>query len=278
MLSFNLGPLAISVGQALMLGAFLVALVVGKLSARRRDVAIGDVLFNLVALGFLIARGVFVARYYTSYGFDPIAWIDISDGGFDVAAGLLAIIFYASYLGVREARLRTPLSAALLAGLITWGLTGGLLSRIESQANRPPTSKLYTLNGTVTDLVQLQQNSGKRPMVVNLWATWCPPCRTEMPVLEQAQNERSDVLFVFANQAESAATIQKFMTSMQLEMENVLQDRHRDIGRLAGSAALPTTLFYNADGRLIDSHLGQLSKATLARALERISPTPTETK
>lgn len=272
MLSVNLGPLAISVGHALIIAAFVVALVVGKLAARRRDIAIGDRLFNLALVGFVAARIAFVAHYFSSYGLDPLAWIDIRDGGFEVVAGLIAMGFYASYLAARQPALRGPLGAALFAGVLTWGLTGGALSLIENQAKRPPEIELYTLDGATTDLASLQEKAGSRPMVVNLWATWCPPCRAEMPVLEQAQNERSDVLFVFANQAEAVPTIQKFMDRMQLDMDHVVRDRRGGIASQAGSAALPTTLFYDADGQLVDSHLGQLSKATLARALERFDP------
>jgi thiol-disulfide isomerase/thioredoxin len=165
---------------------------------------------------------------------------------------------------------------ALFAGGLAWGLTGGALSLIENQTSRPPETELYTLEGTPTDLASLQQNAGNRPMVVNLWATWCPPCREEMPVLEQAQDERTDVLFVFANQREVVPTIRKFMDQMQLDMDHVVRDPRGGIGSQAGSAALPTTLFYNANGRLVDSHLGQLSKATLARALERFDLPSTE--
>lgn len=270
MLSFNLGPLALSVSQGLMIGAFLVALSIGKLTAGRRDIAIGDVLFNLALIGFIAARCAFVARYYSNYGLDPVAWIDIRDGGFDVIVGLLVVLLYAGYLALRQAALRIPLAAALFGGLITWGLTGGLLGQIENQASRPPEHTLYTLDGRAIDLASLQAENANRPMVVNLWATWCPPCRAEMPLLQQAQQERSDVLFVFVNQAENAATIEHFMSTMDLTMDHVVQDRHRDIGRLAGSAALPTTLFYNAEGRLVDSHLGLLSSATLAQALDRL--------
>lgn len=271
MLSVNLGPLAISVGQALMILAFVVALIVGKLAARRRDLVIGDRLFNLALLAVVAARIAFVAHYFSSYGFDPLAWIDIRDGGFEVVAGLLVMVLYASYLTTRKPALRGPLGAALFAGVLTWGLTSGALSLIENQASRPPQTELYTLEGAVTNLASLQQSEGNRPMVVNLWATWCPPCRAEMPVLEQAQNEHSDILFVFVNQAEEKPTIKSFLEQMQLNIDHVLRDPRSEVGRQAGSAALPTTLFYDADGRLVDSHLGQLSKATLARALERFN-------
>lgn len=273
MLSLNLGPLAISVGQALMIFSFVVALIVGKLAARRRDIAVADTLFNLAFVAFVAARIMFVTSYFSSYGLDPIAWIDVRDGGFEILTGLAAAVCYASYLVARKPALRVPLGAALFAGVLTWGLTGGALSLIENQAERPPQTELYTLDGTTTDLESLQKRTGNRPMVVNLWATWCPPCRAEMPVLEQAQKQRSDILFVFANQAESTFTIQGFLDQMNLELDNVLRDRHGEIAQQAGSAALPTTLFYNADGRLVDSHLGQLSTATLARALERFERT-----
>jgi len=281
MLSFNLGPLAISVGQALIIVALLVAIVAGKLSARRRDVPIVDTLFTLLLIGIVTARVVFVARYFSSYGMDPLAWIDIRDGGLDFIGGLVGAGLYAGYVLWRRPAMRRPLGAALFAGALTWGLTGGALTLIENQANSPPATELYTLDGEQTDLAELQQRAGNRPMVVNLWATWCPPCRAEMPVLEQAQNERDDVLFVFANQAEVAPTIQRFLDGMQLDLDHVLRDRGGRIAQQAGSAALPTTLFYDADGRLVDSHLGQLSRATLARGLERFdSPTddPTQAK
>lgn len=274
MLSLTLGPLAISVGQALIVLAFVVALVAGKISARRREVAMGDVIINLALLGFVAARIAFVGHYFASYGLDPLAWIDIRDGGFEIIAGLLAMGVYGGYLVWRRAALRRPLLMATFAGLLAWGLTGGALSLIENQASRPPQATLYTLGDEATDLARLQQASGNRPMVVNLWATWCPPCRKEMPLLEDMQKKHADVLFVLVNQGETRPTIDDFLTHMQLDLEHVLLDRQGEIGQQAGSAALPTTLFYDASGRLVDSHLGELSRATLRRALKRFDLPP----
>lgn len=274
MLSLTLGPLAISVGQALIVLAFLVALVAGKLSARRSDVAIGDAIINLALVGFVVARLVFVGLYFASYGWSPLAWIDIRDGGFEIIAGLLAIGVYGGYLAWRRTALRRPLFMAAFAGLLTWGLTGGALSLIENQASRPPEATLYTLDNEAIDLAHLQQTSGNRPMVVNLWATWCPPCRKEMPLLEDMQEKHADVLFVLVNQGETRPTIQDFLEHMQLDLDHVLLDRQGEIGQQAGSTALPTTLFYDAGGRLVDSHLGELSAATLRRAMERFDLPP----
>ncbi|GAA3900620.1 TlpA disulfide reductase family protein [Halomonas cibimaris] len=269
MLSLTLGPLAVSVGQALIVLAFLVALIAGKVSAGRRDVAISDTIINLALVGVVAARLVFVGRYFDSYGLDPLAWVDVRDGGFDPVAGVLAIGIWGMYLGWRRRALRRPLFMAAFAGLLAWGLTGGAMRLMENQASRPPKARLEALDGTSIRLPELQRQSGGKPMVVNLWATWCPPCRKEMPMLERAQQQRTDVLFVFANQGEAAPTVRDFLDHQALALDNVLLDRSGAVGEIAGSAALPTTLFYSADGALVDSHLGQLSRATLRRALRR---------
>ncbi|MES1930477.1 redoxin domain-containing protein [Salinisphaera dokdonensis CL-ES53] len=271
MLSFNLGPLAISVAHALMLFALITALIAGKVAARRREVPITDTLFNLALAGAVAARLVFVIRYFGEYRPAPLGIFDIRDGGFDAIGGLLGMAAYASFVVWRRPLLRAPLAAALVAGGLAWGLTGGALTLIEQQAASLPEARLQTLDGRATDLATLQAEAEGRPMVVNLWATWCPPCRAEMPVLEAAQNERDDVLFVFANQAEATPTIQGFLDSQDLHIDHVLRDPAGRLAKQAGSAALPTTLFYDGEGRLVDSHLGQLSRATLTAALERFN-------
>ncbi|PMZ30072.1 peroxiredoxin, partial [Pseudomonas sp. GW247-3R2A] len=60
-----------------------------------------------------------------------------------------------------------------------------------------------------------------------------------------------------------------------LSLTNVLFDGSGRLGQAVGSMALPTTLFYSPDGRLLGSHLGELSDASLARALENFdTPSP----
>lgn len=106
-------------------------------------------------------------------------------------------------------------------------------------------------------------------MVVNLWATWCPPCRREMPMLAAAQQEYDEVTFVFVNQGEGRGEIKGYLDQNGLALDNVLLDTRGALGQTVGSMALPTTLFYDANGRLADTHLGELSRATLARGIQR---------
>src|SRR5690554_8147761 len=84
-----------------------------------------------------------------------------------------------------------------------------------------PTTKLYPLSlhdalpiyAVLTDIqgnqLTLSDYKGK-PVVVNLWATWCPPCIREMPVLDEAQQANQDIHFVFVNQGEDSAEVTHF--------------------------------------------------------------------
>jgi thiol-disulfide isomerase/thioredoxin len=130
-----------------------------------------------------------------------------------------------------------------------------------------PNVALQTLAGEPASLPAV---AGGKPLVVNLWATWCPPCRREMPVLAAAQRQEQDVIFAFASQGEDAQTVQRYLTDSRLVLSNVLLDPSRELGREVGSRAFPTTLFYDAGGRLVDSHIGELSEASLAAKLKRI--------
>lgn len=125
------------------------------------------------------------------------------------------------------------------------------------------------LDGETTTLAVLADG---KPMVVNLWATWCPPCRREMPMLAAAQQRERGVSFVFANQGENRATVARYLAASQLDLANLTLDRYSELGSVAGSGILPATLFYDGSGRLIDTYLGELTAATLEKKLNQLRP------
>lgn len=262
MLNVNLGPFAVQVSHLLVLAATLVAAGVGHLVGRRQHTGIGNVLLDMLWAALLAARIAFVAIWFDVYRSAPWSMLDIRDGGFTPWAGLAAALLVALWRGWRCAALREPLVWGLAAGALAWGVMSGAADTLNP---RLPSVPLKTLAGEPTDLAAMAKG---KPMVVNLWATWCPPCRREMPVLAAAQQQESGVTFVFANQGEGAAVAQRYLSTAELSLSNVLLDSGAALGHAIGSTALPTTLFYDASGRLADTHLGELSAASLASKLK----------
>ena len=269
MLSVGVGPLSLSIGHLLLVLAFVVALIVGALTGRKEKTPVAGTLADIFLVAMVSARIGFVVRYFGEYQGDWLGMIDIRDGGFDMVTGLVVALAFTGYLMWKRAAMRRALGSAVAAGLITWGGISGLIALMNLQTQGLPEVALTDLNERPADLASL---AGDKPTVVNLWATWCPPCIREMPVLEEAQQRYPNVNFVFANQGEHPETIRKFLMEQNLNLSHVLSDRQNRFGRVVGSHGLPTTLFYNAQGHLVDTHMGELSRASLARSLERFDP------
>ena len=132
-----------------------------------------------------------------------------------------------------------------------------------------PEAPLTTLAGEPTNLTAL---AAGKPTVVNLWATWCPPCRLELPYLAAAQRRDSAINFVFVDQGEDAATVQRYLSGAHPGLANVMLDAGSKLGREIGSSGLPITLFFDRSGRMVDTHLGALSPALLEAKLTRLRP------
>ncbi|OZY37298.1 peroxiredoxin [Pseudomonas lundensis] len=267
MLTLTIGSFALAINHLLLILALALATLVGWRVAKRGGENPESVLFSLFLLGLLVARIGFVIAYWRYFHQDPLQMLDLRDGGFVVWAGLLAVVVGAVIWGWRRAGLRRPLGWGLCSGLAFW-LLASLSSNLYEKGTQLPDMVLRNANG---ESVQLGSYKGG-PLVINLWATWCPPCRREMPVLQNAQHQHENVTFLFVNQGESMQSVSTFLETQGLNLSNVLFDSGGQLGQKVGSMALPTTLFYNADGRLLASHLGELSEASLARALERFDP------
>ena len=117
--------------------------------------------------------------------------------------------------------------------------------------------------------VSLQQLQGK-PAVVNMWATWCAPCRREMPLLQQAQKSHAEVQFVLVNQGEKAAAVTAHLRQNQLNMPHVWLDEGMQARTALPYQGLPSTYFLNKNGEVVAHSLGELSPEQLQQYLAQI--------
>jgi thiol-disulfide isomerase/thioredoxin len=269
----SIGPWPVT--AVLLFLSLAVAAGVAHWVARRRTAATTlstlSPLIDMAIAGLIVARLVFVLQWWPQYAADPWSIVRPGDGGYAVWAGIPAALALAAWRVYRQPALRRPLAWGTSAGVAAYALAAGALALMQASAPPLPVRELRALDGSSTSLQAL---SGK-PVVVNLWATWCPPCRREMPVLVRAQAARADVHIAFVNEGESAADVRAYLGSVHLAPRNVLLDGSSAVMRDAGSQALPTTLFFDSDGRLVDTHLGELSEATLAQRLDALTATST---
>lgn len=263
-MNISLGPFSFQTAHLLLLISLLIACAVGNWVGRAQKVRTGKVLLDMLLAGLVAGRIVFVITWFAQYRAAPLSILDIRDGGFTPWAALLAGLAWGGWRMAKQPRLRNPLAAGVLAGMLAWFTSGAPLVLNLSQRKPLPAVALVTPAGAPVSLAALAQG---RPVVLNLWASWCPPCRKEMPVLAEAQRRRRDVVFVYVNQGEDGQTVMAYLNGSQLALENVVLDSTAAMGREVGSSALPTTLFYDASGKLANSHLGAVSAASLESKL-----------
>jgi len=110
-----------------------------------------------------------------------------------------------------------------------------------------------------------------RPVVVNKWASWCGPCRTELPYFRRQALERGRrVAFLGANTNDTTGAARRFLAEVWLPFPSY-EDQNGDIARIfKGAIAFPSTAFYDRRGRLATVKQGvYASERELVADIER---------
>jgi cytochrome c biogenesis protein CcmG/thiol:disulfide interchange protein DsbE len=106
------------------------------------------------------------------------------------------------------------------------------------------------------------------PLVVNFWASWCIPCRVEMPVLESAfRAEHGKVLFLGIDSNDIGNAARAFLVRVGVSYPTVF-DPNGTAAIAYGLFGLPTTVFISSTGEIVGRHIGQLTSKSLRAALK----------
>jgi thiol-disulfide isomerase/thioredoxin len=262
----NVGLFTLPIAPLIFFISVAVALFTGWIFRKGRA-DVDGALFTSVFAGLIVARLSFALHYLPAYRDNLWKILDYRDQGFDLVPGLVAGACVVVYFVVRRRAMRVPLLAGVVAGAVVWSGATAAMNVSRSPQSIPAVS-LLNMEGVPQSLAK----TNGRPVVLNLWATWCPPCQAEMPVLEEAQKNMPGIDIVFVNQGETRDTVNSYLSSHDLKLKNAFLDPQLTVARAVAAKASPTTLFYDAQGRLVSAHLGQFSRATFTQAIEQFYP------
>ncbi len=116
----------------------------------------------------------------------------------------------------------------------------------------------------------LSLRTSPRPTVVNVWASWCAPCRSEAPLLQAAAERYGDrVDFIGVDVEDTRDGARGFIAEYGITYPN-LYDPHATVRSLFGGSGVPITYFFDADGNLVSTHLGVIDEQALALGIDEI--------
>jgi len=106
-----------------------------------------------------------------------------------------------------------------------------------------------------------------KPLVVNFWATWCDPCKAEMPRLAAAAKKYAGrVSFLGVDVQDDSSIAARFAAKQGVGYQSVADPR-RDVAQSQGLIGLPVTQFYDASGKRVTVHQGELRSDVLAKEI-----------
>jgi thiol-disulfide isomerase/thioredoxin len=270
MSAVQIGPLSLPLMPLVFIIAWLVAqqLAAWRSSPERRAAATGAV-STAGLVGLFVSRATYVLMNFEVYRDAPLSMIDIRDGGWSAWVGLSAGVAWLVMAGIRDTAAPRVLALAAGVGLAGWQGAGAWVQ--SQQAISLPAVALQRMASVQAEpaATAWQAYRGK-PFVVNLWATWCAPCREEMPAFAQVQLERPGVPIIFVNQGESLAAVRAYLGRLPQPLEHVLLDQGSGLSRALNARGLPTTIFVDVEGRIRHVHAGVMNRAALRARIDAL--------
>lgn len=165
----------------------------------------------------------------------------------------------------------TGIVLLLMVSLVTIGCGGSAIPSYGEVGSKAPDYGATTLAGDTVTLASLRGS----PVLLNIWATWCPPCRQEMPDLQQLHERYSAeglrVLGVSTDAAGSDKAVAEFLEEYGVTY-TILRDPTDRISSVFMTQGIPVTILIDADGTVVWRRLGPVSAEDegLTSALTRV--------
>ncbi|MCK1492167.1 TlpA family protein disulfide reductase [Bradyrhizobium sp. 180] len=258
------GPFVFPVEYFAAILAAVLVLSLGWYLAEKVDARLHPMPVRVICAFVLGARLGHVVAHWPSFAAELSRVFAFWQGGFYWPVGVAAAIIV-NVVVLRHPRAiawsAIPLGSAAAAAAMTVYLLAGLPSAPL------PGDAFETADGRVV----VPQSLKGRKLVINLWASWCPPCRNELPMMAEFAHADHSAEFLFANQGEDISAIQSFLQARGIVLDTVLLDKYGSMAQNYQIRGLPTTLFINTDGNVKSVNIGELSKENLSNAVAELN-------
>jgi thiol-disulfide isomerase/thioredoxin len=239
-------------------------------------------------IGIVASRLSFVLLNWSSFSAKPWTILYLWQPGYSFSVGLVAALAYIFYRVYRqEVERRRAVVSSLSAG---FALPVLLFIGMLLTMNRFVDVEIYipgdtVPNDKVTDLygepASFADFVGKG-LVVNFWATWCPPCRREMPLLEEVYNKYKsrNITVIGVSVDNSRDAIKNYVESVSVTYpiweDSVIRSNNlpggTSLSSMFGVVGFPTTFFIDANGVIQSSYVGELNLAILNKRISGLIP------
>ncbi|MEX1162750.1 MAG: TlpA disulfide reductase family protein [Nitriliruptor sp.] len=144
------------------------------------------------------------------------------------------------------------------------------LGQVEVADDLPPSDAVLADAGwaEVAGWIRREVEAG-RPVLVNLFASWCDPCERELPLLVDAANATDDIAFLGVAHQDQRGNAQTLIDDADVAFPT-LYDPFGQTAPEVGARGMPTTLVFDRDGRLAGRVMGELTEESLGQLLDEV--------
>ena len=185
---------------------------------------------------------------------------------------------------MRSLRLARPRSTLLAVSVAALAAAGGCSRRAATTEDCTPPDPVvlaaaeegqapaFALPDVSCHTVRLDESKG-RVRLIDFWATWCPPCREEIPMLNALHQEFKDQgLTILAISDERSGVVREFAAQAGMNYTNLVDTGA--VGEAYGVVGLPTAFLVDQDGRIVDTYVGPKSRQRLEQQIRELLARP----
>lgn len=141
----------------------------------------------------------------------------------------------------------------------------------SSEKRKAPDFEVYNENG---EAIKLSDFKGKKPVVVNIWASWCGPCKAEMPYFEEAMKKYGeDIEILMVNltdgERETKEKAINYLKENNLDMK-ILFDEKLSAANAYSVQSIPRTIFIDIDGNIVEDNIGLREESILIKNIKQL--------